>query len=71
MDGCEIINFFLIENCRRKIICLRQEKGWNLEELAEKAGIELKLLEDIESGRGNLDLCLLRKILDSLGYFDF
>ena len=67
----DLIDAMLYEPCRRKIISLRQAKGWSVEEMAEKTGIEAETLKKIEKGEYEITPEVLRKILDVCGHFNF
>lgn len=45
---------------------IREAKGINQEELAEKAGIARARISEIENGRGNATLATLEKVMDAL-----
>ncbi|MCG7345704.1 helix-turn-helix transcriptional regulator [Sporosarcina sp. ACRSL] len=45
---------------------IREAKGMNQEELAEKAGIARARISEIENGRGNATLATLEKVIDAL-----
>ncbi|WP_432360948.1 helix-turn-helix domain-containing protein [Sporosarcina sp. UB5] len=45
---------------------IRETKGINQEELAEKAGIARARISEIENGRGNATLATVEKIMDAL-----
>lgn len=67
----DLIGAMLYEPCRRKIISLRQTKGWSVAEMAEKAGIEADMLQRIEKGEEAATPEIVRKILDICGHFNF
>lgn len=69
MPECDIISLMLYEPCRRKIIALRQEKNWSLDYLAEKTGIDVNILKNIENGLQEITPDVLRKVLDACEYF--
>lgn len=45
---------------------IRESKGLNQEELAEKAGIARARISEIENGKGNATLGTLEKVMDAL-----
>lgn len=45
---------------------IRESKGMNQEELAEKAGIARARISEIENGKGNATLGTLEKVMDAL-----
>jgi transcriptional regulator with XRE-family HTH domain len=45
---------------------IRESKGINQEDLAEKAGIARARISEIENGKGNATLATLEKVMDAL-----
>lgn len=45
----------------------RTERGWTLEELAERSGVSRRMLISIEHGEGNPSIATLLRISDALG----
>jgi transcriptional regulator with XRE-family HTH domain len=45
----------------------RNERGWTLEELAERSGVSRRMLISVEHGEGNPSIATLLRISDALG----
>lgn len=50
----------------RRIAELREERGWTQKELAEKAGLSVTFLSEVENGRTNISSAKLLLIADAL-----
>ena len=52
------------QNIRHYLVCRRQEENFSLRQLSDKSGIALEVLADVESGRREISIDCLLKLLD-------
>jgi len=52
----------LLENLRHRIVALRKAMKWTQKELAQKAGLSLRRLQDIEAAKVDVRLTTIEKI---------
>jgi transcriptional regulator with XRE-family HTH domain len=50
-----------------KVRALRRERGWLQQELADRAGVNMQTVSNVETGRHDPELPTLRKIAKALG----
>ena len=50
----------------KRIAELREERGWKQKELAERAGLSVTFLSEVENGRRNISSAKLLRIADEL-----
>jgi XRE family aerobic/anaerobic benzoate catabolism transcriptional regulator len=56
----------LLEGLGRRVRHLRSERGWTRAQLAERSGLSVRFLAQIESGRGNISLLRLEALARAL-----
>jgi XRE family aerobic/anaerobic benzoate catabolism transcriptional regulator len=56
----------VLENVARQVRRARQARRWTIRELAERSGVSVRFLVELESGRGNISVKRLAELADAL-----